>query len=320
MFEGALSFPLFGVQVYAYGLMVMIGCWLGFAVILFLSRGRENERKAASLTALLSLPLGILLSRALYCLGDPSFAPLMNLKNALDVTTGGFSMYGALVGAVLAALTASRFSGVKPARTLDLLSPALAAFLIPARLGEGFTTLGVSRPLTTQWLSDSFLAMRDEYDAYLRTYLLEAFIALVILLVLLRILSGKPKNGRVFTLGCLLYGVTQTLMESLRYDGHLRHSFIGVQQVLSAALFSGVIILLAARLLRHQAGLKALPLLSLILLPLILGGIIGAEFMVDRSALGKLFSYALYLLILAFPLALGILLHQKEDRIEQKTD
>ena len=152
-------------------------------------------------------------------------------------------------------------------RMLDLLSPALAAFLVPARLGEGFTTLGISRPLTTSWLTDSFLASRDAYDSYLRTYLLEAATALILAVFLIRMLRRNVKEGLVFSSFCLLYGVTQTLMESLRYDGHLRYGFIGVQQVLSAALFGVTLIALSVRALRRQveAGLGLMPGLAVIL-------------------------------------------------------
>ncbi len=215
------------------------------------------------------------------------------------------------------ALTAARITRFNSARLLDLSAPALAAFLIPARLGEGFTALGISRPLTTDWLADSFLAVRGDYDAYLRTWLLEALAALVILLLLLRRLKAGGRDGRVFSLACLLYGVTQTLFESLRNDGHLKYGFIGVQQVASAALFAGVLVFLSVRLLKHRQGGKRLPVLTLSLLPLVLGGLIGAEFMVDRSALGKLISYAVFLAVLAIPLTLGILLHHQESRIGQ---
>ncbi len=108
------------------------------------------------------------------------------------------------------------------------------AFLIPARLGEGYTMLGLSRPLTLDALANSFLARQESYGKFLRTYLLEAAVALALLVVLVRALRQKKKDGHVFLLGCLLYGITQTLMESLRLDGHLRFSFVGLQQVLSA--------------------------------------------------------------------------------------
>lgn len=313
MYEDALSFSIFGTRAYAYGTALMLGCWLFAAVLLWLSRKDKALRQAAAYTCLLALPLGLLLARLLYAFGDPAFAPLMNLKNLLAFDAGGYAMFGALVGVVLAAILSARLTRQPIAPLLDLVAPALMAFIIPARLGEGFTALGISRPLTTQGIADSFLAVRDDYDAYLRTYLLEALIALVILIVLIKALQKKHKPGRVFALGCLLYGISQTLMESLRYDGHLRHSFIGIQQVLSAVLFSVVILWLAIRLIRRRQGPALVPILSLVLLPLVLVAIVGTEFLVDRSQMGKLLSYGLYLLVLVLPLASGILLLKQED-------
>jgi phosphatidylglycerol:prolipoprotein diacylglycerol transferase len=320
MYEDALAFPLFGTQIYAYGLAVMLGCWLGLGLLIFMSRRQPQEKKAAAYAGVLMIPLGFILARLMYCLLDPAFAPLLSVRNILDIRTGGYAMYGALIGAAAAVLIGARLAGVRTNRMLDLLSPALLAFLVPARLGEGFTALGISRPLTTDWLAGSFLAMQDDYDAYLRTYLLEALIAALLLFILLRFLSSKPKDGQTFMFFCLLYGITQTLMESLRYDGHLRYSFIGVQQVLSAALFSIALAVMAARLLKKTQGSHhLLPILSLALIPLILGAIIGVEFLVDRSELGKLFSYGLYVLVLSVPAALGLLMLKQEVHLGKKT-
>ncbi len=317
--EDAAVFSLFGVSAHTYGLALLLGCWAGLLTLFRLSRKRESEARAAAVTGVLALPLGLVLARAVFVLLDPGFAPFLNLKNALDLTGGGFAMYGALLGAILAALLGARAGKIRLARMLDLLAPSLMAFLVPARLGEGFTALGISRPLTTQWIADSFLAYRDQYDAYLRTYLLEAAAALAVMAVLLVYLRRAHKAGRAFTLGCLLYGVSQTLMESLRYDGHLRYSFIGVQQVLSAALFTGALVALAVSLLKTRKG-GALPIIALAALPVIWSAAVGVEFLVDRSSLGKLASYGLYLLVLAVPLALGVLMLRREDRLAKGTD
>jgi len=320
MFEDTLSFSVGGIRLYGYGLALMLGCWLGVAMLLFLSRKTQRERWAAALTAALSLPLGLLFARLVYCFIDPGFRPFISLKNVLDLSTGGLSMYGALLGAVVAALVSARIARVKSARMLDLSAPALAAFLISARLGEAFTSLGISRPLTTGWLAGSFLATRGDYDAYLRTWLLEAIAALVILLLLLRRLKAAGRDGRVFTLACLLYAVTQTLFESLRNDGHLSYGFIKVHQVASAVLLAGVLVFLSVRLLKNHREKKFLPVLTLSLLPLVLGGLIGVEFMLDRSTLGKLISYAAFLAVLAIPLTLGLMLYRQEAGVGQGTD
>lgn len=319
-FEDAASLSLAGFETYAYGFALMLGCWAGLGLLYLLAKKDARTFKAAALSGLMALPLGLILSRLLYCLADPGFAPFISLSNILDISSGGFAMYGAISGAVLAAIAGAKLGGVNPKRMLDLTAPALAAFLIPARLGEGFTALGISRPLTTQWLADSFLALRDEYDAYLRTYLLEAAIAALLLIILLKRLRKKSWQGSTFMLGCLLYGVTQTLMESLRFDGHMRYSFIGIQQILSAALFSATLIVLAVRLLKKNRKGNWLPILSLALLPLVLGALIGVEFLVDRSGLGKLFSYALYLAVLAVPAVFGILMLKREEHFGQGID
>ncbi len=317
MLTDARAFPLLGTQVYAYGLLVMLGCWLAMSLLLWLTRGQPRERLAMAWTAVLGLPLGLALARLMYCLLDPGFAPFISLRNILALRGGGFAMYGALIGAVLAAWLSAKLTEVPAAGLLDRLAPALAAFLGPARLGEGFTALGISRPLTTPLLANSFLAFRDEYDAYLRTYLLEAAVAAILLAILLRYLRTKPRPGNTFLLFGLLYGLTQTLMESLRYDGHLRYSFVGVQQVLSAVLFSLVILRLALRHIRGGYGAR-LPAFAMASLAVTLPALVGIEFLIDRSELGKLFSYLLYLLALAIPGVLGILMLNKEDRVWTK--
>lgn len=317
MLTDARAFPLLGTQVYAFGLLVMLGSWLAMSLLLWLTRGQPRERLAVAWTAALGLPLGLALARLMYCLLDPGFAPFISLRNILALRGGGFAMYGALIGAVLAAWLSAKLTRVPAAGLLDRLAPALAAFLVPARLGEGFTALGISRPLTTPLLANSFLAFRDEYDAYLRTYLLEAAVAALLLAILLRYLRKKPMPGNTFLLFGLLYGLTQTLMESLRYDGHLRYSFVGVQQVLSAVLFSLVILLLALRHIRGGLGAR-LPAFAMAGLAVTLPALVGIEFLIDRSELGKLFSYLLYLLALAIPGVLGILMLNKEDRVWTK--
>ena len=318
MFDDSATLILLGKQAFAYGAMVMLGCWLALAVLFFLSRKDEILHRAAAITAILALPLGFVLARLAFALLDPNFAPLLTLKNLFKVSYGGYAFYGALAGALIAGLIGARSAGVKKSKALDLVALAVLAFLVPARLGEGFTALGVSRPLTTEFLINSFLARRDEYDAYLRTYLLEAVIAAVLLVILLKVDHKLVSEGQVFTLCCMRFGVSQTRRESLRYDGHLRYSFVGVQQVLSAALFSVTIIVLAIRLLKARPHSRLLPILALISVPVVLLAIVGVEFLIDRSELGKLFSYALYLAVLAIPVTLGILLIHQEDQLGQQ--
>lgn len=294
-----------GLTVYAYGLFVAAGC-LAAGLLLIHLAGREEARKnAAALTCLLSPIFGLILARLVYVLCDITFAPFLTPANVLNLRVGGFSMFGALLGAMLGGLLAARLTGVKASLWLDRLAPALFAFIAVARLGEGYTALGISRPLVTGVLDNTFLAMRDDYDAYLRTYLLESAGALILCLLALRSLRRHPEAGRTALFAGLAFGVTQTLFESLRFDQHIRFSFVGLQQVLAVTLFSLILIYLAVRLLR-QGGHKILALWALGLLPVILGGILWLEFKVDRSEMSKWLTYGLYTLLLCLPMGLGL--------------
>lgn len=301
----AMGFAFLGKTVYVWGLWVALGCLAGGVLLLALARRDEAHKNAAALTCLLSPLLGLVGARLLYVLLEVQFRPFLSLQNALNLELGGFSMYGALLGAVVGAVLAARWSGLKALRWLDYAAPALLAFIALARLGEGATALGISRPLVTGVLDRTFLAFQDEYDAYLRTYLLESLGALVLCGLALRRLKRPHRQGGVFLFVVLCYGITQNLFESLRYDGHLRFSFIGVQQVLSVVLFSLVLIALAVPLLR-QPGAKGLAVFSLIALLPLLGAMLWLEFMIDRSEMSKWISYGLYAAVLAVPLTLGV--------------
>lgn len=305
MFDDARSITLLGTTAYVWGLWVAAGCLAAGLVLLLLNKRDERMKNAAALTCLLSLLMGLAGARLLYVLTDVQFRPFLTFKNVLNLRVGGFSMYGALLGATAGAALSARISKVQVAKWLDVLTPALFAFVALARLGEGATALGISRPLVTGVLDSTFLAFRDAYDAYLRTYLLESAAAATLFVMSLRRLPRVKRPGGLFLFGALCFGVTQNLFESLRYDGHMRFSFIGVQQVLSVVLFSLVLIFLAIKLLKMRQA-KGLAVGTLIALLPILGAILGLEFMIDRSAVSKWISYALYAVVLCVPIVLGL--------------
>lgn len=311
MAEEVYTMTVGGLSLYAYGLMLAAGCLSGCVFLLLRSRGTEREKNAAALTCLLSPLFGLALSRLVYVLAEISFVPFLSLANAVNLRLGGLSMYGALAGAVLGALAAARLTDVRASLWLDRLTPPLLLMIVFARLGEHFTALGISRPLVTGVLDNTFLALRTEYDAYLRTYLLESLAALILLAAALRYERKQPKPGQVFLFAALQFGVWQTLFESLRFDSHLRFSFIGLQQLLSAVLMGGVLIALALRLLKSGRG-KKLAALSLCALPPVIGAIIALEFVIDRSQINKWISYAAYIAVLLIPCALGSLMLREE--------
>lgn len=299
----ASSFTLLGILIYHYGLYLMLGTLFALTVFLITARQRAVYEKALVASAWM-LPLALIFSRLLYCLTDSNFGVIASIQNVFRLTTGGLSMFGALLGMVLAIWIAAGKQKGTFNKLLDCFAPSLMWFIFFERLGERFTALGISRPLVTGLLDQTFLAFRDTYDVYLKTWLLEAAAALILFAVLYRLLRAAHRDGDVFLTGMLLFGTTQILFESLRYDSHMRFSFTGLQQVLSAVLYGVPIILMCLKTKKARPASK-LPVITLILLAVAVLGALGIEFLIDRSSINKALLYALYALLLVVPACLA---------------
>ena len=303
--EETLSFSLLGMTGFWYGVFIAWGAALFLRFFARYCRMEGLKSGTAALFSVLCLPLGVICSRILFCLLDFRFHGMFSLRALGMFWGGGFSMVGALLGAALAAWLTARIQKIPAPPVLDILMAALPFFLCAARMGEGFTELlGRSRPLDTAWLANSFLAQNDGYDTYLRTYLLEAVTAGILAIYFAaRIQKKKTARGSLL-LGMLLLGTTQTLFESLRFDSHMRYSFISMQQILFACMFAAALIVYAARCGKKQV------IAAVAVCVLVTGGAVGLEFMIDRSSVSSVLLYAGYVLLLLLPAALG--LHYKK--------
>lgn len=310
MAEEAVSFSLLGLTGYAYGIFIACGALL--ALLLFARYCRIDGCKdgTAALFAVLSIPLGLIMSRLLFCLLDFRFHGMFSLRAILMFWGGGFSMIGALLGAALAAWLTARIQKCPAMPVLDAMAAALPFFICLARIGEGFTELlGRSRPLTAEWLASSFLAQSDGYDVYLRTYLLEALTAAALGIFLAARVRRKGTARGALLLAMLLLGCTQALWESLRFDSHMRYSFISMQQILFALMFAAPLIIFAAR-----CGKKAVITAVCVCVALV-GAIVGLEFMIDRSSVNDFLLYIVYALLLAVPAGLGLYYRKRSESL-----
>ena len=312
MYEEAAKISLFGLDIYAYGLYVALGACAACALLALLTRQEKLPKGTAALAGALMLPCGFILSRLLYCVIDARVRDALSLRALLLVGGGGYSMFGALLGAALGAALAARIMKVKSLKLLDLLAPALMLFVAFERLGESVLELpfGVSRPLTDETIQSSILAVQGDYESYLRTYLLESFAAFVLAVALLVCRRNYKRPGSALLLALMLFGATQTIFESLRFDAHMRVSFIGAQQVFAMAALLG-----AAGYLAAKSPRNALSVAAWIALPLSLAAGVGLEFLIDRSGISKLLLYALFVFDVALPVWLGIRLLDRRDSL-----
>ncbi|MBR5231991.1 MAG: prolipoprotein diacylglyceryl transferase [Clostridia bacterium] len=308
MYADSLSFSLGSAQVFYYGLFTAIGL-VAFVLSNFLLRNRRHiSFDTALIFSVIALPAALVCSRILFCALDFNFHSVFSPKAVTIFWGGGFSMVGALLGFALAAFITGRITKVCPLKILDGAFIGILLFMTFARMGEPYTELmGRSRSLISDAFKSSFLAIGDEYDAYLRTYALESAAYLIIAAFMLIFRKKERKTGDLMLMGMLLLGCAETLFYSLRFDSHMRRSFISVQQLLFAVIMALPLILFSLRCGKKQlwisVGILAFAVVAAVVL----------EFMIDRSGISRILLYAVYIAVLALPAAAGCIFYKRSN-------
>ncbi|MGN0745259.1 MAG: prolipoprotein diacylglyceryl transferase family protein [Aristaeellaceae bacterium] len=263
------SIHLGSLTLYPYGLALCAATALalGLAALAF----RRNGLKAGALSwfGLLAIPLGILGARLAYCLAALDWVVQEGFGFFLQLTRGGYMLYGALGGCALALWLTARITGESFARMADRLAVPAMVLLLLGRLAEGLVGQGYGWCVEDWFMEDSGMslfvmedpsffyrlpfAVADMYDNYnWAVFIFEALLAGVMALILLR--TKARKDGGRAALALLLYAAAQVLCESLRQDAVLRWGFVRINQVIGAVLIAGLMLLCALRSPHRRSG------------------------------------------------------------------
>ncbi|MBQ6951849.1 MAG: prolipoprotein diacylglyceryl transferase [Clostridia bacterium] len=313
LWEEADYISFLGLDVYTYGLMCALGAGAMLLLLWCFGKGKKLPKGAAALTGVCAMLLGAFCSKLLFSLFSFNVdAPFLGKMKPGLFSGGGYSMMGALLGGFLGAALAGKMLKQSSLKFMDVFAPACLAFVFFARLGEmfypEFAGFGVSRPLIYEFTKTWPIAVSDGTESYLATYLMEAICALVILFVLARDVKKQERDGNTFVLFLLLFGASQIIMESLRYDRHMSYTFIRMQQVLAILVLIGGLMYAARR-----SG-KSKKQMGLLLLMMVVISVLGValEFAIDRTELNRYLLYALFVVLVAIPVYLGMRCRKKE--------
>ena len=313
LWDEAEKISLMGIEVYRYGFFVAMGM-LAFALVIgFLSWARRCEKGTAPLLVLTSFLLGGICSRVLYCslsYWDHGF--WTPVSEWFRISGGGWSMMGLIGGVLLAGLISARLTRQNTGLLLDLAVCGLPAFMALERIGEGcIPEFNLSRQLETGLLDHSFLAVRDAYGtANLATWRLCAIVMCVLFAIMIIDMIRSRRDGNTAIAFLLLYGGAAVILESLRYDWFMSWSFVKFQQILAAVLMEAGIIAAAVRAGRAcPGGLKTAGILSV---PIAAALGVGIEFALDRTMINKILLYAAFILVIAVPIVLGLMIRAKD--------
>ncbi len=249
---------LFGLTLYPYGLAVAGAAVVALLLAVWNFRKAKLDVNILSWFAPLAIVLGLLGARVGFCLASFDYVAQDGLGFVLELTRGGFMLYGALAGCVVALVIACRICKACPACAADALAAPGMVMIALCRMAEGLVEQGYGWVIADWFAEDTSMSIftwadpsvlyrfpfgvADYYGGYKwAVFVFEALVALGIAIALTR-LTVKRSGGRAVMM-VLLYAATQILCESLRQDSVLRWGFVRVNQVVGAVLIAGVLVL-----------------------------------------------------------------------------
>lgn len=296
---------------------VILALAAGAASCIFLAFYLPGGRPGAAAAAVPgALVLSLFFGRLLHWYFRPDSYP--GFWSAItDYTSGGYALMGCFVGCAAAAglVRLLRLEPFAPAM-LDAMSLGGCAGIAVGRLAYFFSAAdrGQLMPFTALPLAypvNNVVTGAPEYR--LATFVLQAMAAALIFaaLAVFFLLGKKRRTGDVTLLFLLLYGLTQAVLDSTRYDSlYLRsNGFVSAVQLLSAAALVGVSVLFSARMVKGRGMRRRYVPLWIGMLAL-LGGAGYMEYFVQRHGDRALFSYAIMTACLGIFTALSLLTYR----------
>ncbi len=261
------SFPI-----YWYGILIVAGALAGAFIATREARRRGIDPDHVWNALLAALILGVIGARLYHVISSPAGSNIglsYYMQNPLEILNfrqGGLGIYGAVAGGVLGLYLYARWAKVNFLQLLDIGAPGLAFGQAIGRWGNFFNQELYGYPTTLPWGIPIDLAHRlpmfadltqypVETTRFTPTFLYESLfdVAMGVLLVVIAQRWKREKNGDLFLLWGMLYGVGRFLTEFQRPDAWTI-SGIATAQLIGIAL---VVICGVVLAYRHTGPTKA---------------------------------------------------------------
>ena len=306
-------------ELFIYWNSIILTLAVAGAICLFLAFYLNKSGNAVAGFAV--VPVGMVLSLLLarfihwYCRADSYNGFLDAMTN---YSSGGFALMGVVFGCILAAVITRllRLQKNLP-EMLDCMCIAGAAGIAVGRLASFFNASDrgqiVESIKSLPFVYPVTNAVSGALEYRLATFMIQAMVALVLFIALavfyLKNKHYKLRDGDVTLIFLLVYGASQVVLDSTRYDSLFFRSngFVSIVQVLGALAIGFPIILFSVRLVLRRGWKNWYPVLWLVTAALLgLGGYM--EYHVQRHAAQAVFAYSVMTACLIGLVAMGVLI------------
>lgn len=236
-----------------FGVAILAAILISWGLRVCQSCKSREQKYAMWLTTPMGMLLGVLVARGLYCY----FMPEILENNAwafFDFASGGFMLFGAIIGVVIAAvLTKVILKDVYVTELLDAMAPAAALAICIGRMGSYFSGEDQGVIIASEKWQFFPFAIYNGAEGYwhLAVFSFEvlaaaiAFVASVAMFII--VYTGKKSyiaRGSVLVTFLLVFSSSQALLESMRNDSVylITLGFVRFNQIASAIILLGCFI------------------------------------------------------------------------------
>ncbi len=317
-----------GTPIYWCSLALTLGTVVAICFFLAFYLGKSGNAAAGFAAVPAALMFSLVLARFFhwYCQTDSykSFSAAMT-----DFSGGGFALMGAFLGCALAAcLTRVLCLQRNLPEMLDAMSLGGCGGIVVGRLSAlfnatdrgqvlaNFRSLPIASPVSN--------AVSGAVEYRLATFALQSIAAFVLFLILAVFYlrgqkRGRLRDGDTCLIFCMLYGCTQVVLDSTRYDSLFFRSngFVSVVQVLGALGLALAVVVFARRMVKAR-GFRAWYIFLWLLIALAITGAGYMEYYVQRRGNEALFAYSVMSACLLAASGLTLLMRSLAVKVEAK--
>ncbi|MBQ9989112.1 MAG: prolipoprotein diacylglyceryl transferase, partial [Clostridia bacterium] len=254
----SIAFTVFGFDVYWYSLLIMAGVLIGMFISTKLTRRRGYNGEMIMDGLLWGIPLGIIGARLYYVVFNWSeFAN--DLGSVFTLRMTGLGIYGAVIGALIAAYIICKRKKVSFYDIADAIMPSMILAQALGRWGNYFNNElygAVVESVSGQVLGDLALfppAVFVNGEWHVALFLLESMWNLFVFAMLMLLWKKKPfLRGGATWLYVLLYCPMRAVLEGMRLPEYSLMIFNGTVRVsqVGSALLAIVGLIMIIRILK----------------------------------------------------------------------
>ena len=236
------TFPLFGLEIHLYGVIIAVGLLL--AVWYGLKRSKEFGLKEDDILdgVLWIVPLAIICARLYYCIFEwDSYKN--DVLSVLYIWNGGLAIYGGVIGAALGVVLFAKLKKVSLPAVLDLVAISFLIGQSIGRWGNFMNREAFGSECTNFLRMGLFNTYTNAWEYHHPTFLYESLWNAAGF-VLLHFISKKRKyDGQMALCYVVWYGLGRSFIEGLRTDSLYWGQFRVSQLLAAGSCFIAVVIL-----------------------------------------------------------------------------